>query len=1148
MNCIHIPDQLLTRVPSMSQILESFPSVNLDSLPDVHVPRLPNVPRPPRLSRPDLHKICDQITCFHQHLKTNMKPGETYCRSPSKGGRRRRGWCGCLSGAEDPPEITYCVADNAGGGLSLQAITPTTPMPSEDELNDKFAELVEELDLSAPNKAAMLSLPLEKKWIIWNSRKGREEQSDLSSNPEYYTDRLREVSLLQFPGSQDEISSRSKQLDCLQIALRTQPHSFVSRFLEENGLNCLLDLLAGMDWDTAQSSIHTAALGCMKALMNNTSGRAHVLAHPTGVNIITQSLSSENVKTRIAVLEILGAMCLVPGGHKRVLDGMVHYQEYSSERTRFQGIINDLDRSTGKYRDDVSLKTTIMSFVNAVLNYGAGTENLEFRLHLRFEFLMLGIQPVIEKLKHHENETLNRHLDFFEMVRIEDEKELAKRFDQVHVDTKSASNMFECLRAKLNHTPALPHLLSVLQHALLLPLDYGGAPQHWMLFDKIVQQIVLQSDQQENPDITPININVNQIIELLAREEEILQARTRAEELEKENQDLATNLSKKEQEIDLKLQEKEDLEANLARTREKLETEVLCHNETKQRLSAVETRSVADIKLISPMMPPPPPPAAPPPPMPPGPPPPPMLNGVNSSQSETEQLRQIIRKCVPQPSNPLKSFNWSKLPECKVQGTIWTDLDDSKLYKQLDLAEVDRLFSAYQKNGIMSGGSEEGFKSVEGSIEDLRYLGTMGRRAKIISVIDSRRAQNCTILLSKLKLSNDEISKAIMTMDARDQFPVDMVEQMLKFTPSPEERALLDEHAEEIDHLARADRFLFELSKITHYEQRLRTLHYKKKFNILLAEIRPKIQAVLEGSKEVQRSKRLRKMLELILAFGNYMNRGQRGNALGFKLNSLTRIADTKSSCNKNITLLHFMADTCEHKFRDCLFLEADLPHIKDAAKVNMKELEKDMNLLRVGMKEVERELEFYRGQQVLSGDRYLPVMKEFVSMGSVRLAEMEDLFTDMKSRFDRVCRLFCEDPAVTQSDEFFGIFDHFITCFQDARQDNDNAKKKKEEEEKIAKQHQERKSTMRMRTLERKKSNASRMANGQPVQPTSLNNGKMEDQTEFDDLISALRTGDVFGENMDKFKRNRKLRTSPPRVERMESFLRERSKERILN
>jgi len=1005
----------------------------------------------------------------------------------------------------------------------------------------KFAELVEELDLSAPNKAAMLSLPIEKKWQIWASRRGAAEESStgLSSNPEDYTARLQELAMLHFPPSMEELEGRARSLDGLQIALRTQPHSFVSRFLEADGLGCLLNLLAGMDWDTGQSVIHTAALGCVKALMNNSTGRAHMLAHPTGVNIIAQSLGSENIKTKVAVLEILGAMCLVPGGHRRVLDAMLHYQTYASERTRFQGVINDLDKSLGRYKDDVSLKTTIMSFINAVLNYGAGAESLEFRLHLRYELLMLGIQPVIEKLRKHENETLNRHLDFFEMVRVEDEKELAKRYDVVHVDTKSASAMFEILRSKLNHTSAMPHFLSLLHHCLLLPLDYGASPQHWLLFDRIVQQVVLQNESQENPDIAAISINVKEIIELLAQEEEVLAAKSRAEELEKENGELAGNLAKREQELDLKHQEKEDLEANLARTKEKLETETQCHNETKLRLSEVETRAPGSLlpplaSPLAPLLPPPPPPMAPPPPAPPGaPPPPPMQGGGGSNPSlpnTTEALRAAVKKCIPQPSNPLKSFNWSKLPECKVQGTIWTELDDSRLYKQLDLAEVDRLFSAYQKNGIMS---------VEGSIEDLRMMGTMGRRHKIISVIDSRRAQNCTILLSKLKMSNDDITRAIMSMDARDQFPVDMVEQMLKFTPSPEERALLDEHAEEIDHLARADRFLFELSKVTHYEQRLRTLHYKKKFTIWLNELRPKIQAVLEASKEVQRSKRLKRMLELILAFGNYMNRGQRGNAHGFKLNSLTRIADTKSSCNKNMTLLHFMADTCEQKFRECLFLEADLPHVRDAAKVNMKELEKDMTLLRSGMKECGREVEFYRGQAVTPGDRYLAVMREFMAMASVRLAELEDLFTDMKARFDRVCRMFCEDPATTQSDEFFGIFDHFITSFAEAKMDNDNAKKKKEEEEKIAKQHQE----MRMRTLERKKSNAGRLS-GHPVpQP-----GHGQDQTEFDDLISALRTGDVFGENIDKFKRNRKSRTSPPRVERMESFLRERSKERILN
>lgn len=58
----------------------------------------------------------------------------------------------------------------------------------------------------------------------------------------------------------------------------------------------------------------------------------------------------------------------------------------------------------------------------------------------------------------------------------------------------------------------------------------------------------------------------------------------------------------------------------------------------------------------------------------------------------------------------------------------------------------------------------------------------------------------------------------------------------------------------------------------------------------------------------------------------------------------------------------------------------------------------------------------------------------------------------------------------------------------------------------------------------------------------------------EFDDLISALRTGDVFGEDMAKFKRSRKTRlgavqmrdasnTSPPR----QSAHREDSRERTV-
>ena len=65
-------------------------------------------------------------------------------------------------------------------------------------------------------------------------------------------------------------------------------------------------------------------------------GRANVLAHPEGINVIAQSLSCDSLRTKIAVLEILGAVCLVPGGHKKVLEAMLHFQKFAHERTRFQ--------------------------------------------------------------------------------------------------------------------------------------------------------------------------------------------------------------------------------------------------------------------------------------------------------------------------------------------------------------------------------------------------------------------------------------------------------------------------------------------------------------------------------------------------------------------------------------------------------------------------------------------------------------------------------------------------------------------------------------------------------------------------------------------------------------------------------------------
>lgn len=57
--------------------------------------------------------------------------------------------------------------------------------------------------------------------------------------------------------------------------------------------------------------------------------------------------------------------------------------------------------------------------------------------------------------------------------------------------------------------------------------------------------------------------------------------------------------------------------------------------------------------------------------------------------------------------------------------------------------------------------------------------------------------------------------------------------------------------------------------------------------------------ALSKASKEILHSRNLKQLLEVVLAFGNYMNKGQRGNAYGFRVSSLNKIADTKSSIDK---------------------------------------------------------------------------------------------------------------------------------------------------------------------------------------------------------------------------------------------------------
>ncbi|KAJ7991315.1 hypothetical protein DPEC_G00296050 [Dallia pectoralis] len=1040
---------------------------------------------------------------------------------PRKRTRPALGFLCCFCNSE-PPEI------NLKDSVPLQLLEFSTPMPPIEELNVRFSELVDELDLTDKNMEAMFALPAEKKWQIYCSRKKEQEDPNklATSWPDYYIDRINSMAAMQtlFVFDEEEMEMRNKVVEDLKTALRTQPIRFVRRFIELDGLTCLLNFLRSMDYEMSESRVHTSVIGCIKALMNNSQGRAHVLAHPQSINTISQSLRQDNIKTKVAVLEILGAVCLVPDGHKNVLQSMIHYQKYAAERTRFQTLLNELDRNTGRYRDEVSLKTAIMSFINAMLNAGAGEDNLEFRLHLRYEFLMLGIQPVIDKLRGHENATLDRHLDFFDMVRNEDDSELSKHFDLTHLDTKSAGQMFEVIKKKVKHTEAYPHLLSILQHCLQMPYEQSRSNlQHWRLLDRILQQIVLQDYKGEDPDVAPLeNFNVKNIIRLLVNENEVKQWRDEAERFRRDHTELLVKLERKERECDTKTQEKEDMMKTLNKMKDKLQREGLDLRSAHEQvlhlqlgISNIEenslnvTPSLPGNPIASPRMmesfPPPPPtllfscPPPPPPPPPPGCPPPPpgappILSGMSPPLGPSGFGITAIThtKSIPQPSHPLKSFNWAKMGENKITGTIWNEIDDLRAFKILNLKDIEKMFSAYQRQ-----------QKEIGSMDDL-CLST--RKVKELSVIDGRRAQNCIILLSKLKMSNEEIKRAILEMDEREELAKDMLEQLLKFVPEKSDIDLLEEHKQELDRMARADRFLFEMSRIEHYQQRLQALFFKKKFAERLAEAKPRVEAILSASKEVVCSKRLTQILEVVLAFGNFMNKGQRGNAYGFKVSSLNKIIDTKSSLDRNITMLHYLIMIFEKNYPDILHIQGDLLNIHEAAKVNLGELEKEVCSIKNGLKDIGMELQYQQSRMKHQGDRFVPVVEDFITVASFSFSELEDLLNEAKDKFSKSLKHFGEEKGRMQPDEFFGIFDTFLTSFGEARQDLENMQRLKEEEERRA----------CMEAMLKEQRERERLAK---------KNVSVTDEvgSEFDDLVSALRSGEVFDKDLSKLKRNRK-------------------------
>jgi dishevelled associated activator of morphogenesis len=246
----------------------------------------------------------------------------------------------------------------------------------------------------------------------------------------------------------------------------------------------------------------------------------------------------------------------------------------------------------------------------------------------------------------------------------------------------------------------------------------------------------------------------------------------------------------------------------------------------------------------------------------------------------------------------------------------------------LNLDEFQKTFSAYQKSNendsltstIVTSNSQHSLNNNFRSLENITKVKTT---RKEFSVIDFTRGRNLTILLSKLKMTTNELKNILLNFDDEDELPRDMIEQLLKFIPTVEEETLLEDNLTELTNMAKADRFLFEVSKIYRYKQKLETLLFKKRFLERYKEIGQLIDKIIKCCQILKSSKNVMQMLEIVLAMGNFMNQSsKKGVAVGFSIANLNKLIDIKSANDRSFSLLHFLVTTIQDKVMHFFFVK----------------------------------------------------------------------------------------------------------------------------------------------------------------------------------------------------------------------------------
>ncbi|XP_026295170.1 formin-like protein CG32138 isoform X4 [Apis mellifera] len=943
---------------------------------------------------------------------------------------------------------------------------PRQPMPDAVELERRFTKVLASMDLP-PDKAKLLKqYDNEKKWDIICDQ----ERVQAKDPPSHYLAKLRtyldpkasrshrSYRFLAFFQKRKMVgeSTSTQVLRDLEISLRTNHIEWVREFLDEEnqGLDALIDYLsfrllmmrheqrlleshasseeklqtvgsgdtsplnngclrpplhelkdspgvkrrsrhvARLNMGEAKDDIHVCIL-CMRAIMNNKYGFNMVIQHREAINCIALSLMHKSLRTKALVLELLAAICLVKGGHEIILSAFDNFKEVCSERRRFTTLMAYFTQYDSFH---IEFMVACMQFVNIVVH---SVEDMNFRVHLQYEFTKLGLDEYLEKLRHTESEDLQVQISAY----LDNVFDVAALMEDSETKTAALEKVAE-LEDELGHA-----------HDRMTELER----------ESLAKLAELETE------LGALKVEYADAVEARRLAEEELTA------LKRQKQDSARRQSV----LENKIIELETLTGTLtkgsstANLRNGCATSPVSNsdNVTCSTLNSTPSPTLEEPPPSAPAPPPPPPPPCPPPPPmaplspgdqklpPPAPIPPPPAGMMQAPDGAMTIKRKVQTKYK------LPTLNWIALKPNQVRGTIFNELDDDRLHNYIDFSDFEERFKIGMGSHVANGNNEiDGLQS---------FPSKRFKKPENVSLLEHTRLRNIAISRRKMEMPVEKVIMAVNALDLK-VLSLENVELLQRMVPTDQEIKAYREYIIEkknVNLLTEEDKFLMQLGKVERISTKLSIMNYIGNFFDNLHLITPQIHAVISASSSVKSSKKLRAVLEIILAFGNYLNSSKRGPAYGFKLQSLDTLLDTKST-DKRMCLLHYIVATIRVKFPELINFESELMYIDKAATVSLENITTDVHELEKGMDLVRKEFEL-RGKE-----KHNTVLRDFLNNSEEKLRRLKSDARAAGEAFRECVEFFGESPRQADANTFFSLLVRFARAFKAADQENEQRRR----------------------------------------------------------------------------------------------------------